>query len=203
MNKGIRRSRGEVIIFMNANDYFISPFVVSRAEAVFRQEPGLDIVYGDYIVDSDEGQRAYRQAERIGASHFLMNRNLLHQSMFIRRRAFERLGVYNEALAITADRDWNIRAFVVERLAYRHLPLVVCMFDKHGASNTQSARSIVEIRSQIDRYYSWPHRLFWRLRLRCLSLRDRSLYRLRHRDFRPPRVMRELPERWARRRSRT
>ena len=97
MNKGIGVSTGDVLVFLNADDYFVSPYVLSRVAAAFAAGPELDIVYGDYLSDSQAAMRAVRQPDHVDRKYFLLiNPSIMHQSMFCRRRAYERVGLFDE-----------------------------------------------------------------------------------------------------------
>ena len=49
MNKGIARSQGEAIIFMNSGDYFYDKDVVSKIAKKFKSSPA-EIIYGDAYI---------------------------------------------------------------------------------------------------------------------------------------------------------
>ena len=49
MNKGIRHSNGDVLFFLNADDYFADDDVVKDIAAVFNEDPDAELVFGKQI----------------------------------------------------------------------------------------------------------------------------------------------------------
>ncbi len=187
MNKAIGLSHGEALIFMNADDYFVSPHVVSRAGKALLEHPEIDIVYGDYLWDSGTDMRFVAQPARPGRRYFLtVNPSIMHQAMFCRRRAFERVGLFDETgLRIAADKDWNIRAFLVARLPYRHIPVVIST-SGHGGYSTRAAVDLGREKKLIEqRYFTRPEQVYrW-----VWQMAGRIGMRLHTRDFSTPRFL--------------
>ena len=188
MNKAIGLSTGEAMIFMNADDYFVSPYVLSRVAAVLDEDRAVDIIYGDYLWDSGTEMRYNAQPARVSRKYFLtINPSIMHQAMFCRRRAFDKVGRFDEAgLRIAADKDWNIRAFLVARLPYLHMPLIVST-SRHGGYSTVAAAELAREKKLIEaRYFSRAERAYHRVWRVAYRLR----VRLRTRDFSLPRFLR-------------
>ena len=47
MNKGLRRARGDYVIFMNAGDVFANDDVLQEIEGIILNNPNADLIYGD------------------------------------------------------------------------------------------------------------------------------------------------------------
>jgi glycosyltransferase involved in cell wall biosynthesis len=61
MNEGLRHASGEVVGFLNADDFFADPYVVTRIARAFGQS-GADAVYGDVdMVNSDDTSKVVRR----------------------------------------------------------------------------------------------------------------------------------------------
>ncbi len=183
MNKGIRVSTGDVLAFINADDCFVTPYTCSRMARAFADHPSVDIAYGDSIWDSGSEMRQFAQRDRVDRKFFLLvNPSIMHQSMFCRRRAFERVGLFDDKnFRVAADKDWNIRAFLVAGLDYLHVPVVVSL-SAHGGYST-TARDRLEFEKEIikRKYFRWDERLyygaahFWARVDRRVRTRDLSL----------------------------
>jgi glycosyltransferase involved in cell wall biosynthesis len=188
MNKAIGLSTGEALIFLNADDYFVSPYVLSRAAAALDEHRGVDVIYGDYLWDSGTEMRYIAQPARVTRKYFLtVNPSIMHQAMFCRRRAFDQVGRFDEvSLRIAADKDWNIRAFLVASLPYLHLPLIVST-SRHGGYSTVAADELAREKKLIEaRYFSRSERAYhglWRIAHRLRT-------RLKAHDFSLPRFLR-------------
>ena len=124
------------------------------------------------------------------------NPSIMHQSMFCRRRAFERVGLFDEArLKVAADKDWNVRAFVVAALPSLHVPVIVSA-SRHGGYSTIASANLerdkkwIEARyfTRAERAYHWAWVVQRRLRLR-LATHDLSM----------PQFLARRVSRWRRR----
>ena len=49
MNKGILKSSGDIIYFLNSDDYFYDENVLDDISRFFLENPDVDLVYGDVI----------------------------------------------------------------------------------------------------------------------------------------------------------
>jgi glycosyltransferase involved in cell wall biosynthesis len=114
VNKGMRRTNGSVIAFLNADDYYL-PGAVTAAVAALEQKPGVAAVYGDGVWVDEGGAeiRPYPVAEFDGER--LREQCFICQpAAFLRREAWEAIGGLDASLQYTFDYDLWIR------LARRH-----------------------------------------------------------------------------------
>jgi len=152
MNKGIGLASGEILHFLNADDSFVDARVVEEAVRLFDADPELDLVYGDAIYLTGEGSflRSYR---RVNARNLIYG-DLCHQTVFARRRLFERFGRFNLAYRINADYDWLLRVFTGgAKTWYMNRPLANFSFG--GLCTNDPERTRVE-RAQVTRAYVRP-----------------------------------------------
>jgi glycosyltransferase involved in cell wall biosynthesis len=159
MNKGLRLSTGNVLLFLNADDYFSSPYVLSRVASAFAERPEIQMLYGDFIWDSGVKQLARCQPDRISRRFFTLDKHINHQTLFCRRGAFDKVGLFDESFRVAADLDWEERAFLVEGLPYYHLPLFVCVSYAGGYSSVAKAVLLNERAVIRRRYLSRGERL--------------------------------------------
>ncbi|MCE5251433.1 glycosyltransferase [bacterium] len=55
INKGWRMSTGDILAWLNADDLYVLPGAVGGAAEFMRANPGVDVVYGDYMTIGDDG----------------------------------------------------------------------------------------------------------------------------------------------------
>jgi len=55
INKGFSRARGEIVAWLNSDDYYL-PGAVSAAVKTFQQNPDVVLVYGNMLAVDDRGQ---------------------------------------------------------------------------------------------------------------------------------------------------
>lgn len=129
-NKGVLRSHGDVIVFLNAGDYFLTKDVVERYIKDLRDNP-VDIIFykahmknGFYMPDEK-----YRDNEEI-----IWKKSMVpHQTAFVKKEVFEYIGLFNPCLLIRMDYDFFSRAFV-NGISYKYLPRVIVEYDTYGIS---------------------------------------------------------------------
>ena len=131
MNKGIRKAKGDYLLFLNGGDSLAAPDVLERVFSLGYQE---DILYGDMVKD-DAGRQYLSSLDGYNTSaFFLFTHTLPHQGSFIKRRLFEELGLYDESYKLMGDYEFFKRALVKNRATARYLGFVVGIFDYSGMS---------------------------------------------------------------------
>lgn len=108
MNKGIKRSNGEYLIFLNAGDAFASSDTLAKIAECAKDRPG--IIYGQtQLVDAERnvvGARHLTAPEVLTAGSFKHGMLVCHQAFIARR---DIVGEYNLAYRFSADYEWCIR----------------------------------------------------------------------------------------------
>jgi glycosyltransferase involved in cell wall biosynthesis len=137
MNKGLARATGEVIAFLNSDDWYASGDVLARVAALMQADDALDAVLGDVeFVDPATPQRSIRRyrSGKFRPSQLAWGWMPAHPALFVRRRVFERAGPFRTDLRIAGDYEWIARAFGPGTLRYRHLDAVLVRMRTGGIS---------------------------------------------------------------------
>jgi glycosyltransferase len=109
INKAILASRGDVIVIMPANDLF-APGAFSRAAKELIAQPQLAMVYGDCrIVDEDRATIRIDKPGVLDIDRLFWTYFLMLQSSYIRREAFDRVGMFDPLIKGPGDTEWFIR----------------------------------------------------------------------------------------------
>lgn len=136
MNKGIRLATGDVIGFLNADDMYPDTGVLARVSAVLEREK-LDALFGDAeFVSSarpDQPVRRYR-SERFRPDRIAWGWMPAHPTLFLRRRVYERFGMFRTDYRIAGDFELVARMFHGGTLRYRHVPEVLVRMRTGGVS---------------------------------------------------------------------
>jgi glycosyltransferase involved in cell wall biosynthesis len=122
INKGLRRATGDIVCWLNSDDYFL-PGTLSAVAAHFQQHPEEQWVTGDCVIVDQAGRpiqqavRWYKRALRALPPPFYLGlTNAVTQpATFWRRELHDRLGFLNESLDYTMDYDWWLRLLSVGR----------------------------------------------------------------------------------------
>jgi glycosyltransferase len=144
INRGIARTKGDVIGLMHSDDLFASPDVLSRvAEILTRHD--VDGVYGDLVyVAADDPARVIRYWKS-GAYHpDRLRRGWMppHPTLYLKRDVFDRWGGYDLDFRIAADYEAMLRWLVKGQIRLAYLPEVMVRMRMGGESN-RSIRRII------------------------------------------------------------
>jgi glycosyltransferase involved in cell wall biosynthesis len=115
-NKGIERARGEVIGQLNADDYYL-PGALARVGEAFAEQRDARWATGPcLIVDeaSQEIRRSITAYKNFFLRHYDFRLHLVQNfvsdpSTFVRRDAFERIGLYDESFRYAMDYEVFLR----------------------------------------------------------------------------------------------
>jgi glycosyltransferase involved in cell wall biosynthesis len=131
MNKGIKKSTGEHLLFLNSGDYFCDSLVLSK---VFANELIHDIVYGDIIWDTNGVQAVHQFPDSLSFKYFAAQHILPHQGSFIRSSLFKSIGLYDETQKIIADWIFFLVAICKYNCSYKHIGILISVCGRDGIS---------------------------------------------------------------------
>ena len=135
MNKGIRHSNGDVLFFLNADDYFADSRVLIDVATVFTGNPGIELVYGNQIFDYGDRQSLKKQSFKITRKQ-LARMTIQHQTIFARKQLFEETNGFSEKYTIVSDYEWILKAFLVQNCRYLYIDRNISIMSTSGLSWT-------------------------------------------------------------------
>jgi glycosyltransferase involved in cell wall biosynthesis len=141
VNKGWKRSSGDILGWVNADD-LLQPFAIRSAVEALVAKPSIGAVYGDtnYIDDVDKiiqpyPTRAYNYVALVSETE-----NFIPQpSVFMRRTVLEKTGFLNETLHYLMDYDLWLRMGPIAPMEY--LPTPMAALRLHSTAKTVKAMS--------------------------------------------------------------
>lgn len=131
MNKGIKLASGCYLIFLNAGDYFHS---TQSLEFFVAEHGNYDIVYGDLFVIEHEKNWVKHYPDKLSFKYFLKD-TLPHPSSFIKKQVFEKVGLYETKMLISADWALFIKAICLQNISYKYIPHIISAFYYDGISS--------------------------------------------------------------------
>lgn len=146
MNKGIRRATGDWLNFMNGGDAFASKTVL---ETIFGKNgiqipDNVGVLYGDVFTVNGNKKSIQKFPKGMTFELLIGQRwSFNHQSEFIRREIFEKLGDYDTRFSIIADHKKNLE---IKKAGYGflHTELIVAEYDRSGFSAQNRTRTLAE-----------------------------------------------------------
>ena len=153
MNKGLDLATGDVICFLNADDYYGSTQVLYKVANTMQQEH-LDAVIGDVgFFRKDNINRLVRhyRSGRFTPKRLAWGWMPAHPALFMRREVFKRIGHFKIDYQIAADYEYVVRAFCGQTpLRYKHLPEVLVRMQMGGVS-TKGIGATIRLNQEIIR----------------------------------------------------
>lgn len=109
MNKGIEYATGEIIAFLNSDDWYEENILGEIARRF--EEPEVQIICGDMYCHNGKTVTRYHVSEQNGKRAMRYEMGYPHQTMFARKDLFARYGRFDTQYQITADYDWLLRVY--------------------------------------------------------------------------------------------
>lgn len=147
MNKGIRLAGGDLIGFLNADDFYARvDALAALAAAAQRDDRAGAIGGGVAMVDPRNTRRMRRYYPSDGFHPWMLRFGHMppHPGFYVRREALAQVGEFDPQLRTGADFEWMVRFFHVHKLRLRPTPETLVAFRMGGTSTSglQSLRNI-------------------------------------------------------------
>jgi glycosyltransferase involved in cell wall biosynthesis len=164
LNRAIRRSSGDVVVWLNADD-LLAPGAFAAASAAFEQHPDAEFVYGDFDMIGADGRRLrrYQSSEYSHSRVFIHGCYIFSGAIFYRRSLLDRVGPFDERLHACMDFDFLLR---LGDVPFVHINVPVASFRMSGAGKSSTIRS---------RFLRETHLIRWRTAGDSVSLRVLTL----------------------------
>jgi glycosyltransferase involved in cell wall biosynthesis len=155
VNKALRRSRGEILGWLNSDDAYFDPRAIEAAVALFAREPDVDVVYGHAALVAADGELI--QLMWVPPYQEWLHRRtnfIIQPAAFIRRSAVADT-LLDESYDFTMDRELWIR---LRRHGSRfaRLPLIAAI-DRHHS--TRKSYTLEEVGDRDRDRLGREHRL--------------------------------------------
>jgi glycosyltransferase involved in cell wall biosynthesis len=106
-NMGVAHASGDVICFLDDDDWFIDEAYFETAAAAFDQ--GADFCYADGLMAFEDGRDSLPFAFHADAGTLTRDNTILISGVMYRRSLHEALGPFDESLPFYWDWDWYLR----------------------------------------------------------------------------------------------
>ncbi len=185
MNKGIGKATGEVVAFLNSDDWYPENILSEAAREFMTDE--MQILCGEMYIHQNGQMTRWHIKEKKMKQQLRIRMGFSHPAMFVRRILFDKYGKFDTQYQIVADYDWLLRVFD------HHVPIAVtdkvfCNFS-HGGISTKDEmlESHLMERKQVslqalnrNTELTESEKAEWRERIELENIRDKCAYRMQN-----------------------
>ena len=155
MNKGITLATGDIIGILNSDDMYFDKNVIESIVNTFREKK-TDSVFGDlHYVDKNNTDKVMRywKTSNFKPGSFVKGWHPPHPSFFVKKEVYEKYGLYDLELSISADFDLMLRLLEKHQISSVHLPKILVKMRTGGQSNN-NLKNIITSNKSILRSFS-------------------------------------------------
>jgi glycosyltransferase involved in cell wall biosynthesis len=137
MNKGLLQVNGDIICFLNADDYYTSDKVLSFVASAMSLN-NLDALTADVdFFHENKPERIVRRyrSDRFNTKKLAWGWMPAHPGLFLRSQLVRRVGYFKPDYKIAGDFEYIIRVFYSQHAQYKHYPEVLVRMQTGGVSD--------------------------------------------------------------------
>ena len=149
MNKGLLRASGDVIGFLNADDFYADASVLEKIARAFQDEQ-IDACFGDLVYVSKDKRRIIRnwKSRAFVKGDFANGWCPAHPTFYIRKSAMERCGVFDQSFKLASDVEFMMRYLEQGSVRSVYIPQVMVQMRVGGATN-ESWRNVLQQNKEV------------------------------------------------------
>jgi glycosyltransferase involved in cell wall biosynthesis len=155
MNKGIDRANGELVYFLNSDDYFFNNQVIGDVVEIYlKEQRTVDVIYGDVMKYGKQLGIIGKMGRCIELKDVQKGRVICHQGIFMKRDLLVE-HKFNEKYKIVADYELQVK-LLLQRRRFLYVDMLIAYYSIDGfSSQLESKRAtIIEKMDVIKRHCS-------------------------------------------------
>lgn len=146
-NYGIRMSRGQYIVRLDADDYFDENILLIESNVLDRR-PEIGMVYPDYYLVNRYGHIIeHLRLLKVNDEIKLLDRSPLAAGAMYRRSCYDAIGGYNESLRYQEDYDFWVR--FIDKFNVYNINLPLMYYRRHGKSMSTNLAPRMDTRRHV------------------------------------------------------
>ncbi len=149
MNKGISLAIGDVVGFLNSDDFYADAFVLEKIARTFK-DPSVDACFGDLVYVSQDNRKLIRywKSKDFFSGDFAKGWCPAHPTFYIRRSKIAEFGIFDLSYKYAADVEFMMRYLEHGKLNAVYIPYTLVRMRIGGVSN-QSWKNIIKQNKEI------------------------------------------------------
>jgi glycosyltransferase involved in cell wall biosynthesis len=146
-NKGIKKTSGQYLIFLNSDDFFYDTSVLDVVHRFLVKNTDCDWIYGKINVVEESGKSVGRYPDRkiynFLPRYLLKFYNLIpHQAVFIRKTVFDKYGYFDENLKSSMDIDMWLR--IINKTKWKFLNEIIANYTIRSSAQSSGMSNKLE-----------------------------------------------------------
>lgn len=136
MNKGFKLASGEIIGFLNSDDFYADNTVLDLVAECFLDST-VDVCYGDLVYVSSDGSRVKRvwKSGSFAKGDFAKGWCPPHPTFYVRKSALEKYGLFDTSFSLASDADFMMRYLEFFSVKHIYIPKILICMRLGGATN--------------------------------------------------------------------
>lgn len=154
MNKGMRLASGDIVGILNSDDFYADDEVIEEVVKIM-EDKNVDVCWGDlvYVSPKDTNKIVrYWKSSEYKEGKFKKGWMPAHPTFFVRRRVYEKYGIFNLNFPIAGDYELMLRILEKYKVKSCHIPKVLVKMRAGGSSNKNIIRVI---KGDLECYRAW------------------------------------------------
>jgi len=143
MNKAINLSTGQLVCILNSDDYFCEKTTIDSVVKHLQQNPKSDACYGNLKLVCNKDVNKIKRLWLPGyfnKENFKYGWMIPHPCLFVKKRIYDRIGLFRTDFSTAADYEFMFRAFFVNNFTVSYIPRYLVAQRVGGASQSLSSR---------------------------------------------------------------
>lgn len=136
MNKGLSRSLGDYVTFLNSGDSLSSKDTLASVTAAAADDRPT-VIYGDAI-EAEGEQQHYKAARSPAANRYVM---FTHHQAILYRTDIAKANPYDETYRFGGDWAFTTKILRLRDTRTLYVPEAICIFERGGVSQTDKHRA--------------------------------------------------------------
>lgn len=138
MNKGLKIATGEIIGFLNSDDFYANNNVLKNVSKLFKEDPRLEACYADLVyVNALDTSKIIRfwKSDYFVQGAFSKGWCPPHPTFFVKKSVYEQHGNFDTNYKLASDAELMMRFMEVKKIKVKYEPKLWVKFRIGGVSN--------------------------------------------------------------------
>ena len=147
MNKGISLAKGDIIGFLNSDDFYVNDQIIDKVAKVFSEDPSIEACYADLIyVNQKDTSKVIRywKSDKFKSGSFTKGWSPPHPTFFVRSSVYKRYGNFNLKYKFASDVELMMRLIEVCKIRVKYIPEIWVKMRIGGVSNKSLKNILIQ-----------------------------------------------------------